>query len=393
MHAEVRSAGPSSHELSWLPGVVQAVAPPGVVDLAPGYLDPLLLPVDLLRDAYPRALSEFGSAALAYGDNRGAYPLRAVLAERGRGPGDPGRIVVTAGTSHALHLVATTFARPGDVVLVDRTCYDLGRRLFTDCGLRTREVAADAGGMSPAALHDALGQLGSKTAFLYLNPTFHNPTGLVVGTERRCALLAVAREHGTLIVEDDAYAELSLSGADVPPSLAELARYHGVVRLRTFSKTLAPGLRLGWLEAGTAFADQLAEHGLFQSGGSPNHLASLAVLVLLRDGEYDRHLGWLRGQLRLRRDALLAALADSPGWDLVCVRPDGGFFLWLSENGPRTERDLLAAAERAGIRVAAGSRFGTPRQPSVRLAYSFHPPEQLARAGERLATALHPTAS
>ncbi|WP_410575121.1 PLP-dependent aminotransferase family protein [Amycolatopsis sp. cmx-4-61] len=382
-------AGPLSHARRWQAGVVQAVSPPGVVDLATGYLDPALFPVDLVRDAYTRALAEFGSAALSYGDDRGVLALRAALAARAGPPCGPGHVLLTAGTSAALYLLATRLAQPGAVVFAEQRSYDLGCRLLADCGLRTWPVAMDSAGMDPQALHDALGEvraLGLPPAFAYLIPTFHNPTGLVVPARRRRELLAVAARHGLLVVEDDAYAELPLTGA-AEPSMGELAGYHGVIRLGTFSKTLAPGLRLGWLLTDPAVVSRLGGHGVFRSGGSPNHLASLAVTTLVESGAYDRHLNWLRNRLRTRRNALAAALEARLAGVADFTLPAGGYFLWLCSRGEVGEAELTAAAARAGLVVAAGSRYGSG-PPSLRLSYSFNAPDRLAAAVDRLAGAL-----
>ncbi|GHF94757.1 MULTISPECIES: aminotransferase-like domain-containing protein [Amycolatopsis] len=382
------SAGPLSHRRSWSPGIVQQVGPAGTIDLGPGYLDPDLLPVDLLAAAYPAALAEYGSAALAYGDDRGALPFRELVAERaaaadGR-PCGPENVLVTAGTSHALYLLATRFAGSGDVVLAEQYGYDFGRRILTDRGLDVRAVPMDSGGVDPAALAEAITAVraaGKKVAFVYLAPTFHNPTGLVSPAGRRRELLAVAARHGVLLVEDDAYAELGLEGGAEPVSLAGLAGYRSVVRLRTFSKTLGAGLRLGCLLGAPALVDRLAGTGLFVSGGSANHVTSLAVAWLLRSGEYDRHLGWLRSRLRTRRDALAGALARSTA-DIAFTVPAGGYFLWL--RSPHGEARLLAAAAAAKVTVVPGSRFGDGPQTTLRLAYSLNPPRTLTAAAEAL---------
>ncbi|MEU1722550.1 PLP-dependent aminotransferase family protein [Nonomuraea sp. NPDC005692] len=389
-------AGPGSHALRWEAGVVQSVAPPGTTDLGPGYLGPGLLPVDLLAEAYTEAMTGYGAAALAYGDDRGALTLRAALAARGVA-GGPRGVLVTAGTSQALHLLATALARPCDAVLVEDSCYDLGRLILTDCGLRPYGVPGDACGMDPQALDAALTRI--RPAFVYLNPTFHNPTGRVVPLGRRRELLAVARRHATTIVEDDAYADLRLDGDAGPPALACLDGHRGVIRLGTFSKSLAPGLRLGWLTAEPAVADRLAAHGVFQSGGCPNHTTSLAVATLLERGHYDRHLLWLRERLRERRDALVDVLTARLGDGFALDRPAGGLFVWVRAD--RGEAGLLAAARRAGVLVAAGSRFAPAPVPAsvpgsaagsgggaagaVRLAYGLNRPDELAAAAERLA--------
>jgi len=382
-------AGPLSHARRWQAGVVQAVSPPGVVDLATGYLDPGLFPVGLVRDAYAAALAEFGSAALSYGDDRGLLGLRTALATRAGPPCGPEHVLLTAGTSAALYLLATRLAQPGAVVFAEQRSYDLGCRLLTDCGLRVWPVPMDAAGMDPQALQEAVGEvraLGLAPAFAYLIPAFHNPTGLLVPARRRRELLAVAARNGLTVVEDDAYAELSFTGTP-EPSLGELAGYRGVIRLGTFSKTLGPGLRLGWLLADPPLVARLAGHGLFRSGGSPNHLASAAVTTLVESGGYDRHVGWLRDRLRTRRDALADALATHLAEVAAFTPPAGGYFLWLHARGELTEPGLEAAAARAGLVVAVGSRFGGG-PPGLRLSFSFNAPDRLAEAVGRLADAL-----
>ncbi|HWO68693.1 MAG TPA: aminotransferase class I/II-fold pyridoxal phosphate-dependent enzyme, partial [Umezawaea sp.] len=373
--------------------VVQAVSRPGVLDLGPGYLEPGLLPVDLLRDGYARGLAEYGAAALAYGANAGALPLREALAERvtvaDGVPCGPDRVLVTAGTSYALNLIATTVAVAGQSVLVDETSYDFGRRILTDHGLLTREVPSDSQGMDPQALRDGVEReraAGREPGFVYLTPTFHNPTGKLVGTARRRELIAVAGDLGVLIVEDDAYAELDLDGGPPPRSMGGLAGYRGVIRLGTFSKTIGPGLRLGWLVAEPAVVDRFAERGLLVSGGSANHVTSLAVEELIRGGEYDRHLTWLRTRLRDRRDALVEAVRTHLGDRVEFDVPRGGFFTWLTFPGD-AEAELLAAAGRADVQVAAGSRFGSATN-SIRLAHSLNPPSALTTAVSRFAAAL-----
>lgn len=385
-------SGTPPHRRRWLPGVVQEVAPPGIHDLRLGYLDPDLLPVDLLRQAYEEAFADFGAAALSYGTDQGLVELREVLAARARrqenAPCTAANVVLTAGSSQALYLIGTALAQPGDTVLVEATHYNLARQLFVDCGLDVRLVEGDRDGMTPDAMRAALAAARAEhrhVAFAYLVPTFHNPTGRVVPERRRRDLLHVTRRHNVLVIEDDAYADLSLEpGALRPRSMAALAGYRGVIRLCTVSKTLGAGLRFGWLLTDARLAERLVAHGLFHSGGSLNHLASLAVAVLLRSGRFDAHVADLRERLRVRRDHLLSGLGDTaPG--LLVDAPTGGFFLWLRFAPGAAERDLVARAAEAAVWVSPGSRFGAARESCVRLSYSFLAPRELERAGHRLA--------
>ncbi|ONI88806.1 hypothetical protein ALI22I_17685 [Saccharothrix sp. ALI-22-I] len=389
------AAGPLAHSQLWNGDVVQGGDSPEPWNLGPGYLQQELLPVDLLREAYWSALAEYGAAALGYGADNGARVVRASLAARAAVddgvPCEADQVVLTAGTTQALYLICTALAGAGSVVLVDETSYDIGRRLFAESGLSTRQVASDPAGMDPVALAATIRAVraeGRQVGFVYLNPTFHNPTGVVLPGPRRRELVEVAGREGVLIVEDDAYRELNLDEEKPPTSLAALADYQGVIRLGSFSKTLGPGLRLGWLITNAELAERLVSRAVFASGGCLNHTTSLAVGTMLPHS-YDRHLRWLRGELRRRRDALAAVLREELPAGVGFAVPAGGFFLWLRFDSGVDDETLVSAAAQAGVRVAAGSRFGSSG-PAIRLAYSFNSPAGLTEAGHRLATAWRP---
>ena len=376
----------------WLAGIVQIAEPEGVIDLGPGHLDPALLPTDLLRTAYADAFADYGPAALTYGENQGPLPLREALAARiGKADGtpcQPDQVVITAGTSTTLDLLARH--APLGAVVTDQLSYDYGTRVFTERGLTLTRVPMDASGMIPTALDEALHahrSTGTNVAFIYLLPTFHNPTGLVAPLDRRLALIEVARNHDVTIVEDDAYADITFD-TPPPPSVASLADYRGVLRLGTFSKSLAPGLRLGWLVTDAATAKGLAESAAFSSGGGLNHLAAVAVAGLLESGAYDRHVAWLREEFRRRRDALVSTLRAHLPPEFRFTTPDGGFFLWITLPEGVTEEAAVAAAARAGAPVVPGSRFGRGAEATIRLSWSFHGPDALTESARRLARAL-----
>ncbi|HWO67279.1 MAG TPA: aminotransferase class I/II-fold pyridoxal phosphate-dependent enzyme [Umezawaea sp.] len=375
----------------WLEGIVQITEPDGVVDLGPGHLDPALLPTDLLRTAYADAFDDYGPAGLTYGENQGPLPLREALAKRVTAadgvPCHADQVVITAGTSTTLDLLARWAVPAADTVVADTFAYDYGMRVFTERGLAAVRVPADADGMDPAALDEALASHRDRVALLYLLPTFHNPTGLVLPEGRRLELIAVARRHGVRIVEDDAYADVVL-GSPPPTSVAGLAGYRGVLRLGTFSKSLAPGLRLGWLATDAATAKGLAESAAFSSGGGLNHLAAVAVAGLLESGAYDRHVAWLREEFRQRRDALVSTLRALLPPEFRFTTPDGGFFLWITLPDGVTEEAAVAAAARAGAPVSPGSRFGRGAAATIRLSWSFHGPDALTEGARRLARAL-----
>lgn len=378
--------------------IVQQVVSGDVCDLGPGYLDPALIPLTEISRAFDTALSRYGTDALAYGHNQGALPFRGAIAShisrRDGADCRPDQILVTAGTSHTLDVLAAVVAEPGDVVLVEALSYDLGRRIFEDRGLLVREVERDASGISPEGLERAVRQeraVGRNVAFAYVIPTFHNPTGTLMPGERRREVLDAARRNGLLVLEDDAYADVPLEREqkETLPSLSGAASFSGVWQLGTFSKSLAPGLRLGWLAADPGTIARLADRGVFVSGGCPSHLAALAVSVLLEDGTYERHLHRLRHQLRERRDALCGTLRDLLPRDFHVSTPAGGLFTWVRLPDTRGEEHFSSAARRAGVLVAEGARFGSPPPscPGLRLSFSAYPPARLRHAAHAVAGA------
>lgn len=369
-------------------GLVQKVSPGGELDLGPGYLDPDLLPTSLVRNAFTTALEKYGWRALSYGADAGPWPLRELLAEMcmewDGTPYGTDNVLVTAGTSHILDHLAARMAAPGDTVVVESPSYDLGCMILREHGLRLVGVPVDQDGVLPDALDWTVAQLrrsGARLAFAYLIPTFHNPTGALVSAERRRTVVAVARSHRLRIIEDNAYRPLPLAETDVPASLLSLADSGAVIQLGTFSKCLAPGLRLGWLIADPSSVQALASGAVFRSGGCPNHLVASATTELLAAGMFRGHLTRLRAGLTDRRDALVAGLRAGLPSGYQFMVPGGGLFLWIRPPAGIAEGQLCAATQRHGVVMAPGARFSTrPSEPAVRLAFSQYGPDDLGSA-------------
>lgn len=378
----------------WTPGISQFVHRPGILDLGPGYLDPSLLPVDALRDGLDAATSAHGPDVLGYGANAGPLPLRVLLAGvLSRWDGStygPEHVVITGGTSQMLDHLTGTLAAPGDVVLAEEPSYNWGCGIFREHGLHVARLAGDETGVDPDAmerrLHEAR-RASRRVAFVYVIPTFHNPTGRLMSRERRLRLVEVAHAHGVPIVEDNAYRDITFDGAP-PPSLLALAGQRGVVQLSSFSKCLGPGLRLGWLAADAGTVERLEGSHLLTSGGCLNHLVALSVLSLIESGWFERHVAELRRALAARRDALVAGLREHLPAGFRFDVPRGGFFVWVQLPAGVDELALRAAAERRGVSFALGSAFEPPPGAgAVRLCFSLHPPEALRTAAERLGRA------
>lgn len=376
--------------------VIQFVHRPGILDLGWGHPRPELLPVRQWARAAEEAARTFGWQALTYGNASGPGPLvdwlTGHLCRLEDGGTTAGQIFVTGGASHALSLIAAVLAEPGDAVLVDSPTYHLAFPILADRGVELVRAPADSDGVDPAALAVTLRSLraaGRRVPLMYLVPTFGNPTGRSLPDDRRAAIVRLAQREGLTLVEDDTYRELGYEDP-APVSLWRLAGGAGVVRLGSFAKTVAPGVRLGWINAAPEVVRRLATIGYVHSGGGVNHAAALTMAAFAAGGGYERHVAAVRQSYRGQRDALVRALGEH----LPALRipaPRGGWFIWLSlPEGARAGR-LLPIAERHGTSFVAGEHFhvdGRGGAGHVRLSFSLLPAEDLARAAGRLAAAL-----
>ena len=367
----------------------------GVVELAFGEPDPALLPVGLVRDAAARALGAQGAAALAYGSNEGPEELRAAIAKRSAAleghAATAGDLLVTGGNSQALDQVMTLLTEPGDVVFVECPTYNLALGIVADHPVTIVGVALDDRGLDVDALEAAVLAArsdGRRPRLLYTIPTFHNPAGVSLSAPRRERLLELARRHDLIIVEDDVYRELAYDG-EAPPALRTLDPAAPVVRLGSFSKSLAPGLRLGWIDARADLRERLAAAGMLESGGCVSQFSARVVAELLEAGVYDAHVAGLRLAYASRRDALADALRTHLPAGCRFTVPAGGFFLWVTLPPGLDASALLPAAEERGVAFSPGRRFcadGDDR--SVRLAFSLYDEASLSAGAERLGAAV-----
>jgi DNA-binding transcriptional MocR family regulator len=370
---------------------------PGIIDLSWGHPGPDLLPVDGLRQAAVRVLDRFGPDALGYGYAAGPGPLIGWACDRlgvvdARSPA-PDSVVVSAGNSHALGQLATLLTTPGDVVLVESPTYHLAVRILRDHPVELVPIPADADGLQVDALARTVLQLrrrGRTVRLLYTVPTFHNPTGVSLADDRRQQLADLAQHEGVIIVEDDPYRELAYDHP-APPSLWSIARPGTVVRLGSFSKSLAPGLRTGFITSDAALTSRIRDSGVLASGGGISHFSALVVAEFAASGDYARHVAGLQAAYADRRDALLSALSEHLDGRAIWLRPAGGYFVWVTFAPECDAAALLSLARAEGTSYMPGSTFHF--QPgeavnSLRLAFSRYPPDELAEAVRRLARAL-----
>jgi DNA-binding transcriptional MocR family regulator len=371
---------------------VQAAGPPGTISFVYGLPDPATFPADDLRRAIGQVLRDRPALALQYGPEQGYGPLIDYLrsrAEQEEGLAMPrSKVILTGGSAQALDHLCTLFTRPGDIVLVEAPTYHESLQLLRDHGLRIIQVATDDEGICVEALEECLNLLardGDQASLLYLIPNFQNPSGVSLAAARLKPILQLAREHSLTIVEDDVYRDLAYDGG-VPPSLFALDGGRQVIRLGSFSKILAPGLRCGWLMASPDRIRRLIGSGLRCMGGGANPLITNALAEYCRKDLLEPHIASLQQVYRQRRDVTMKALkAYMPG-NVRWTQPAGGVFTWLTLAGTLRAADVTRHAREEGIMVLAGDPFFA-QQPSgqhLRLAYSFVAPVQIEEGTRRL---------
>jgi 2-aminoadipate transaminase len=351
------------------------------ISFARGVPAPELLPIEELADCAKTAIERGGAAALLYGHTLGYQPLREWIGERH--DVDPARVVVTNGSLQAFHFVLSAFARTGRVI-VERPTYDRPRKILAGF----EEVALDDDGLDVDELERVLDH-GSPTAFLYTIPTFQNPAGVTLSAERRRRLAELASARSLRILEDDPYGLVRFEGEPLP-TLFELEGGRNVMYSSSFSKTIAPGLRVGYVilpeEIAAGLEDIVASTYI-----TPALVTQATVLEFLRRGLLEPNLERVRGLLRARRDAMLEALERELAGRARWSRPEGGYFLWLDLPGGTDTNELLGEATAAGVTFVPGSDFGG-EPGSARLAFSFASPAEIGEGVSRLA-ALVPAAA
>jgi 2-aminoadipate transaminase len=348
-------------------------------------------PVDELRRAADHVLRERPDVALQYGPEQGYGPLIDCL--RDKLAQDEGlilqrpQLMLTGGSAQALDHLCTLFSTLGDIILVEAPTYHETIQLFRDHGLLPLQISTDEGGLQVEALADrlqTLGRRGERARFLYTIPNFQNPSGITLAADRRQAVLDLAERYGLLVIEDDVYRDLHYGGT-VPPSLFELDGGQRVLRIGSFSKILAPGVRMGWLMGPEGLIDRLIGSGLRCMGGGANPLMAHILATYCQQGLLATHIQRLRRVYSERRDAMLAALTNHMPDGVHWTRPSGGFFVWMSLPHPLRAAAIAAQATQAKLLIPAGDPFfaESPTGQYLRLAFSYVSPDKI-EAGIRV---------
>jgi 2-aminoadipate transaminase len=366
--------------------LLKITADPEIISFAGGLPSPATFPVEIMQEACNRVFSDEPRAALQYAPTEGYGPLREWVGARHGVPA--ARVMITTGSQQALDLLGKVLIDPGSPVLVESPTYLGALQAFALYGPRFVELPCDDVSMVPEAITP---QMSAGGRFVYAMPNFQNPTGRRMPLARRVALVEKMRDARVPIVEDDPYGELSYAGTSLPSMLS--MHPDGVIYLGSFSKVLAPGLRLGYAIAPPAIMDKLVQAKQAADLHTPGFNQRIAYEAL-RSGFLDAHIGSIRalyaGQCRAMLDALAAHMPASAHWN----EPEGGMFIWLRLAGGVDSGDLLRAtlAPERGPRVAFvnGAPFyaGQADRSSARLSFVTVAPERIREGIAQLARVL-----
>ncbi|HQZ00592.1 MAG TPA: PLP-dependent aminotransferase family protein [Propionicimonas sp.] len=366
---------------------------PEVVSLAGGMPNITDLPREALGRAVDRLISERGTQAMQYGSGQGEPFMREqiieVMAEE-HIHAHADDVVVTCGSQQALDLVTRVFIDPGDVILAEGPSYVGALGTFRAYQAQIVHVAMDEIGIQPDALRAALvtcKAAGKRVKFLYTIPNFQNPTGVTQTLERRRELVAVAKEHDLMIVEDNPYGLLNLESEPLP-ALRSMDADH-VIYLGSFSKIFAPGFRVGWVLAPHAVREKLV---LTQEAATlcPPVFSQFAIATYLAEFDWRAQIKVYRDMYRERRDALLAGLVENMPPGTTWTHPTGGFFVWVTLPEGLDSQAMLPRAVNARVAYTTGTAFYADGLGSrnMRLSFCFPTPERILEGTRRLGEVL-----
>jgi len=374
---------------------------PEVISFAGGLPASDLFPIERFKEACRKALEQSAALALQYGETEGYKPLREMIARHISRYGIKAQtenILVTTGSQQALDLIGKLLINAGDRVLVEAPTYLGALQAFNLYGAEYVSVPCDENGLRSDLLEASL-RSGPK--FMYVLPNFQNPSGTTLSEERRRALVMLANRYGIPIVEDDPYGQLRYEGEHLPPLVVldreNVPRDSGytlgnVIYLSTFSKTLAPGLRLGWVVAPPEVIAKLVQ----LKQGSDLHTSTFAQIVayeVARDNFLDKHVKRLRIVYRERRDVMLDALSQYFPPGVIWTRPEGGLFLWVTLPNGMDANELFREALKQNVAFVPGDSFFAPdgqRQEGsqhFRMNFSYAQPEEIREGIRRLSVA------
>jgi DNA-binding transcriptional MocR family regulator len=371
----------------------QKEIPAGMIDLGIGQPSPWLLPAEVIAQAAAHCTEHPSRMLLSYGSEQGDGHFRVTLAGFLEGiygmPVDPAHLLVTNGASQGLDLICTLFSQAGDTIFVEEPTYFLARKIFADHHLQPVALPMDADGLIIEAVEEQLKL--RRPAFLYTIPTYHNPTSVCLSATRREQVAELSRRYDFTVVADEVYHALSY-GLAPPPPLARFCTSAQVFSLGSFSKILAPGLRLGWIQAPPAVIERLVRCGLLDSGGGLNPFTSGVARSAMELGLMDANLTLLKNTYSRRMQAMGAALRDRLPGSVQFTDPEGGFFIWLTLPEDTDTLALLSKARKRKVEFMPGLTFSNRQalRNCLRLSFAYYDTPDLIEGVGRL-SAIIPT--
>ena len=371
--------------------ILQAAADPKIISFAGGLPAPELFPVKEMKAAVDKVFEEHGQEAMQYGAAKGVTALREVIQqhvkEKENVDSELDNVLVTTGSEQALDLVGKAFVDPGDTVLVEQPTYLCALDVFPSYGANFASVEMDEDGMKMDALEEAL-KANLNTKLIYTVPNFQNPTGRTMTEKRRKQLAELAEKYDVYVLEDNPYGEIRFAGQHVP-AVKSFDKSGHVFYMSTFSKTLAPGFRLGWLVADKAVVNKLTV--LKQSADlHTDNLAQFAVAQFFADNDVDAHVKEISALYGKRKDLMLEGIKKYFPEGVKYTDPEGGMFLWVEVPGVDDTVELFKECLEHDVAFVPGDPFfaGEVQPGAFRLNYSNMKEDQIEVGLKRLGAAL-----
>lgn len=363
---------------------------PEVVSLAGGMPNISGLPLDVVGEALKELVLTNGPVAMQYGSGQGVPELREKITDIMRLEGIEAHaddVVVTVGSQQAVDLVTRVFCDPGDVIICEAPSYVGALGVFKSYQCEIVHAEMDADGLIPEAVRQAIAATkaaGKRIKFLYTIPNFHNPAGVTLSAQRRLEILEICRTEGVLVLEDNPY---GLLGFDRDPMRAMRAEEsEGIIYLGSFSKTFAPGFRVGWALAPASVREKLV---LAQESATlcPPQFSQMAISSYLDKADWQGQIKQFREMYRERRDAMVGALSDLMPAGCSWNVPDGGFYVWMTLPLGLNTKTMLPNAVKERVAYVPGTAFFTDGYGSgaMRLSYCYPPPDKIREGVRRLA--------
>jgi len=389
------SARVSSLKASAIRELLRLVNNPEIISLAGGMPDPTLFPKDIIAEIAREVFLNNASKALQYGATEGIPTLRETLLKMIRDEGvkeaELDNIIITTASQQGLGLLAEIFINPGDSVIVEAPSYVGGLQAFHAFQANFVTIPLDEKGIRVDILEEKLKELkenGVNTKFIYVIPNFQNPAGVTMSLERRKKLLEISHNYGIPIFEDDPYGDIRFEGEKIP-SLLQLDKIGNVIELRTFSKILAPGLRLGWIVADKEVIKKISLAKQAADLCSPSSTQYITD-KFIRDGHLVNYLNLVRKEYKIKADTMLSALEKYFPAETSWTKPQGGMFVWAEVPEYIDTDQLFKEALEEKVAYVVGSAFypyGEDKR-HMRLNFSLNTPEKIEEGIKRLGNLL-----